>query len=406
VKRGSERRHKRAKQNRATANAASLVTTPRRRARRQLVSPATDDKLAEMSETEWTERMRENFERLTAIKPRRMAAVVVTMRDDGVSILEWVAHYRALGFNGIFVYSNDNRDGSEALLAKLAQLGIITFIENRTSGSVSPQQKAFAHSIHKLAELRDFEWVFYSDSDEFLCFAPRYKSSVVTVLQEVAARFSDRPPTAIVYHWKHFVSGNVYARTPGLLLGRFQHGESNSLFKSIVRLSNVTSMRLLHFPEVRTPGFFVDSNLRLLAQTASIDKVWRIGMRTPRYAGGHIRHYWNKSFQEFAIKKLRGDALTLEANNYRREFDLFFDWNSSEREQNFDPPDESLLGAVERELACLRALPGVQETEQHIQDNFLDLLRPLGGDRALRKMYEGMLRRRSSKKSRVRLKKN
>jgi len=395
------RRKTHAKQNRVAIDPGSTVIAPPEKVRHHLVSPVADDALVGMSEAEWTEEMRENFARLTAIQPSRKAAVVVTMRDDGVSILEWIAHYRALGFAGIFVYSNDNRDGSDALLSKLARHGVITFIENRTSGGVSPQRKAFAHSLHFLPELRDFEWVFYSDSDEFLCLAPRYGNHVSAVLEDVSTQFADRLPAAICYHWKWFVSGDIYARTPGLLLTRFQHAESHHAFKSIVLLRDVMSMHLLHFPEVREPGFLVDSDLQPLAETASIDEVWQKGMQSPRYAGGHIRHYWNKSFQEFAIKKYRGDALTLEDNDYRREFDLFFDWNKPEKKQNFDPPDRSLLDAVERELAGLRALPGVQEMERHFEDNFLDLLAPLGGDGALRSMYEKMLRRQSAKRKRL-----
>ena len=52
------------------------------------------------------------------------------MRDEGLVILEWVAHYRALGFDTIVVYTNDNTDGSDDLL-----VGSVRRQSGSTSGS-------------------------------------------------------------------------------------------------------------------------------------------------------------------------------------------------------------------------------------------------------------------------------
>jgi hypothetical protein len=56
---------------------------------------------------------------LGRIVPGRRVAVVGTMRDDGIYTLEWIAHYRALGFEHLVIYTNDNADGSEVLLRHL-----------------------------------------------------------------------------------------------------------------------------------------------------------------------------------------------------------------------------------------------------------------------------------------------
>ena len=40
---------------------------------------------------------------LRTIKPTRRAAVVTMVRDEGLALLEFVAHYRALGFEAIYV---------------------------------------------------------------------------------------------------------------------------------------------------------------------------------------------------------------------------------------------------------------------------------------------------------------
>ena len=64
--------------------------------------------------------------------PRKRAAVVTSIRNEGVALLEWVAHYRVLGFDTIFIYTNDNTDGSIALLERLAEHGIIRLRWNET----------------------------------------------------------------------------------------------------------------------------------------------------------------------------------------------------------------------------------------------------------------------------------
>ncbi len=94
------------------------------------------------------------------------------MRNEGIYLVEWIAHCRAIGFERIFLYTNDNTDGSSGLLQLLHRQGVIRLIENRFVPGLHPQIKAFEHSLHFLHELRDYEWVAYLDADEFLIRTP------------------------------------------------------------------------------------------------------------------------------------------------------------------------------------------------------------------------------------------
>lgn len=352
------------------------------------ISPREDEARLEHHEFAlWSEDVRKGFLSALEIKPSRKVAVVVAMRDDGVSILEWVAHYRALGFDGIFVYSNDNADGSDDLLRLLADAGVLTFIESHTTGRFSPQRKAFEHSIRLLPELRDFEWVFYADSDEFLDLE-QHGQSVIRMLDALAARFPTSAPSAVCYRWKWFVSGGAFARGPGILLTRFQHGNPHRVFKSIVRLRDVVSMCRLHFPDTREPGFFVDANFEPIPESRNVDDTWNYVNAPIRNEGGYIRHYWNKSFEEFVIKKRRGDALGMAENPYQRDFHLFFDWNGPETPDNKDTPSDFLVHAVKREIARLNQIPGVYELDQRLQNGFAGLIETAGGSAALRAIYD------------------
>ncbi len=177
-------------------------------------------------------------------------------------------------------------DGSDDLLRLLADAGVLTFIENDTTGRFSPQRKAFEHSIRLLPELRDFEWVFYADSDEFLDLE-QHGQSVVRMLDALAARFPTNAPSAVCYRWKWFVSGNAFARGPGILLTKFQHGNPHRVFKSIVRLRDVVSMCRLHFPDTREPGFFVDANFEPIPESRNVDEMWNYVNTPIRNEGGY-----------------------------------------------------------------------------------------------------------------------
>ena len=362
------------------------------RPRRTLVSPRDDEKLLHVGPADWTNLMLLNHVLLSWVRPRRRAAVVVTMRDDGVSLLEWVAHYQAVGFDSIYIYSNDNLDGSPALFELLSASGAITFIDNQVTGTHSPQRKAFEHAVHLLPELRDHEYVFFADSDEFLVLPAAFDHRIGAVLDAVASRYPDRLPAAVCYQWKWFVSGDTFKRADTPLLRTFKHSRPHGLIKSVVRIRDVLSMRVLHFPEVAPPAFFVDSNLEVIPQSveASPKAMWEY--RTPCYGGGQINHYWNKSFEEFAVKKRRGDAITATENPYSRDFKQFFDWNGAETEANRDPPPASLLARVDAAYHALRAIPGVAEADRRIRDGFPNLLAPFGWSRGLRDIYEGYYR--------------
>lgn len=356
-----------------------------------LISPEADDSLIDApTPDKWSAEETKEFLRLREIEPTKRSAVVVTMRDDGISILEWVAHYLALGFEGIFIYSNDNADQSDQLLRLLAEHGTITYIENRTTGKVSPQRKAFEHSIRRLPALRQFNWVFYADSDEFLEL-PMHGHRIDAAIAELEQRFPEKRPSAVLYYWKWFVSGYLYERSAVPLISRFSFARPHGLFKSLVKLHDVASMQRLHFPDLWEANFMVDARFEPLPNSETPEKIWEL-VNAPQYYGhGQIRHYWCKSFQEFAVKKRRGDMLSMSANAYSRGFEQFFEWNDAEDSALYEPIDPLFLHAVQRELANLRALPGVSELEQQIVLNFPKLLDSFGGDAGLREIYNANL---------------
>ena len=309
-----------------------------------------------------------NLLMLRRIRPRKAAAVVGTMRDDGIYVLEWIAHYKELGFERVIIYTNDNADGSEHLLRLLAEHGEITLIESETDGLVRPEVKAFEHAIHLLHDLWQFEWVLFVDSDELLMPAPCYQYSILRILERLRQEYPSRLPSAVLYQWLWFISGMAYSREPGLLMERFQHARPHWLTKTLVRLPDLLSMVLQHRPVLRPGCFAVDCALQPFDLAKTFER------REPCYTGGYLAHYWTKSFEEFSLKKARGEMLSVANYEYKRDFSLFFAWNGRETPSTLQSVDLDFLRRVKDRIALLRKLEGVAEAERDINHKFHQLL--------------------------------
>jgi hypothetical protein len=333
-----------------------------------VISPMFDAFGDRFEISSWGVAMVLNFVMMQQIRAKRRAAAVVCMRDDGLTLLEWIAHYRTLGFDHIFVFSNNNRDKSEVLLSALAGLKEITYLEQQTDLVVSPQMRAFEYSIHFMASLRDFEWVIYLDSDEFLILDNQDQHSVHALLDRVSKSENSKCADAILFQWRWYVSASRFAWEPDLLLRRFTHARTSEYSKTMVRLAAVTSMRQVHFAETKAPA--ISLNADLTPVTAG-----QPPLNDLRPAHAVLNHYWCKSFQEFIIKQQRGMSVTGETRrSFHRDETLFFLWNGPETQYNKVEPPTDLLFLVEAELKRLRALPDLARLEQKCRERFFEII--------------------------------
>ncbi|CAH2603409.1 Glycosyltransferase family 2 protein [Rhodovastum atsumiense] len=320
-----------------------------------------------------------NFVVLVSLQCTKHAAVVTSIRNEGLSILEWIAHYQAIGFEGIYIYANSNTDESSTLLKNLAHHGIIHYIENENGKNVSPQRKAFEHSIHFLHDIRKYEWVCYLDADEFLIPRCEPELTIQKLTEHVEHKLGSDRPIAILYNWKWFGSENAFERTDGLLLERFVYSKHNKHVKTLSKLWSIISMWPIHFP-IFLPGVSVyNSSL----QEIPIPMV----EIEPTYGTGQINHYWNKSFCEFVIKKFRGRG-ALAMDGEQRPFETFFQWGNNYEKGNYDPPIERILTATRVTYSKLLQLEGVADALYRVEEVTKAELEKIDKQFNLRAVYE------------------
>ncbi len=92
---------------------------------------------------------------------------VMTVRNEGSFLLEWLAHHRACGFTDFLIFSNDCTDGTDLMLDRLADMGWLTHVRNDGPHEEGPQWAALkAADRHPLVRAAD--WVLFCDVDEFV----------------------------------------------------------------------------------------------------------------------------------------------------------------------------------------------------------------------------------------------
>jgi Glycosyl transferase family 2 len=321
---------------------------------------------------------------LRRIAPTKSVAAVVTMRDEGLYLLEWIAFNRVIGLTDIFVYANDNIDGSDELLELLAAAGVIKLFRSSISRGTNPQRKAYQHAIHLLRELRNYKWALFLDADEFLVPDQRYDYRLDNLIRHVEDSFGENLPGAVVFPWDWRLSDRKFAKSDGLLFERYPHSISHFVVKSLTRLSAALGMCEVHIPTLTNGVMLVDSSL-LPVET---DFAW--GTELKSRAGGAVAHFWGKSFEEFAIKKRRGELLSLDENPLLRDFSQFFEWTADHCAETFRPAPSFLIDRTYRALEELEALPGVESAVKRIGLKFEELSRKIQMDINLRKIFEEM----------------
>ncbi len=304
----------------------------------------------------------------TKVEPRRKLAVLATARNEGVYFLQWIAHYRALGVEHFFLYSNDNNDGSDALLSALAEAGEITWISNSFAPRVDGQLKAYSHCLSFAPHILDYRWTLIVDLDEFMVIdTEQYRS-----LPDLLDRRESGGATVVAFSWLMFTMGNNLAWSRRPLLERCTQRESadNTAIKSAFRTrSFITSYPHDPIPAPGVPAVYQNA--------AGEPHHWEgrdtpPSNGTPLYTHAWVNHYYFKSIDEFLWKSSRnrgGFEINQELQFKPDTLKVFARWNESISAAGETRALRHLPG-LESEMRRLLALPGVSAAQDAVENKF------------------------------------
>jgi hypothetical protein len=247
------------------------------------------------------------------VRSSRLSCVLATACNEGLYLLEWLAHHRAMGFEGFFIYSNGNTDGSDDLLLALAKAGEINWVKNIVGQGCRPQWKAYGHALQIDPRILDFEWTLVIDLDEYFSLNSEFFADIKEYLD-----WCERSPVDVLgFNWfvigsngeTHWRDAPLRRRFPARISAPDAGGYASPLLKSMFRTRKFLTSMPHHPVEFRGENISMRaSSMRPLnfdpaeGQGKSITPDWRLAW---------ISHYFFKSNEEFVYKfsRARGDDL-------------------------------------------------------------------------------------------------
>jgi Glycosyl transferase family 2 len=261
---------------------------------------------------------------------------ILTVRNEGAFLIEWLAHHRACGFTDFLIFSNDCNDGTDTMLDRLAAMGWLTHVRNDGPHDEGPQWAALkAADKHPL--VTSAAWVLFFDIDEFV--------NIHVGNRTIPALLAALPDAdAIPLTWRMFGNAGVvqYADTP--LTETFTHAAPAILhwpwrammFKTLFRNDGAYTKLGVHRPrspdKARTP-IWRDGAGRNLPAAFQTQRIFS-DLGQDNYTLAQLNHYALGAMESYVVKCDRGRA-----NRDASTFDMGY-WV----ERNFsDASDRTIL---------------------------------------------------------------
>lgn len=266
--------------------------------------------------------------------PKHRYTILSMMKDEGHSLLEWVAYHHLLGFDNICVYTNDCTDGTDRMLIRLQDMGLVQHFRNEVPEGKKPQPHAL-RLAEKNTEVTDSEWIVTMDADEFV----NIKLGDGTVQDLV-----DALPTGtegIVMTWRFYGSNDLMEWNPGLVTESYTRHAPLSFrkgwgVKTMVR--PYEDMKFgIHRPSIKHKATRDGQVEKLLARkwvngggrpmTESFKTGgWRSTGPTVSYDFVEMNHYAVKSYEAYLLRRLRGNVNN-KPDKYNTSYFSLFDRN-------------------------------------------------------------------------------
>ncbi|WP_298905575.1 glycosyltransferase family 2 protein [uncultured Aliiroseovarius sp.] len=238
------------------------------------------------------------------------------MRNEAQFILEWVAYHRMIGINDPIVFSNACTDGTDLMLERLDEMGLIRHLPNPTMMT--------GGRMHIIAALRYLntgnrlarsDWVVSMDVDEFIN---------IKVGNGHLEDLFDAVPDAnlISLSQQNFGHGGKFDYVDDLQISQFEYGWD--LERSYTRNLNRRGTKTLTHQSSRptswgnhSPVFAADQLEYLRPVNGSGEDISHVNMTntvkaliTPNYGFGlvQLNHYAVRSIDSYLLKVARGSS--------------------------------------------------------------------------------------------------
>ena len=241
------------------------------------------------------------------------ATAVLTVRNEGAFLIEWLAHHKGIGFTDVLVLSNDCDDGTGAMLDRLAAMGEIAHVENPAPHEGGVQFAAMKRADgHPLVTCAD--WLMTLDIDEFV--------NIHAGDHSLAALAAALPGAdAIALTWRLFGNCGVIGFEDRPVTETFTRAAPEVMpwpwrafmFKTLYRNSGAYRKLGVHRPRSPVAGKvdamrWVDGEGRDLPPRFRKQGIFSPFGR-PNYRLAQVNHYALGAMESYIVKRDRGRAV-------------------------------------------------------------------------------------------------
>ena len=226
----------------------------------------------------------------------------VIAKNENLYAREFVEHYKKIGYNNIFIYDNNEKNGEhfEEVINDYIQNGFVKIINYRKINWASPQHFAYQDCYMKNNKL--YNWLSFYDMDEFLELNKKYKT-----IQD-------------------FLQDKIFDNCQNIKINRIEIINRNILYYENKSLAErIKPFKDNYSPDIRikstyrgniTVNYWKKScnphtsslNITSCSSSGKITKFNSPYVIPPVLENAKLNHYYYKSFEEYCLKNKRGQA--------------------------------------------------------------------------------------------------
>ncbi|WP_371171464.1 glycosyltransferase family 2 protein [Aliiroseovarius sp. 2305UL8-7] len=277
---------------------------------------------------------------------------VTCVKNEGAFLLEWLAHHRAIGFTDFVVLSNDCDDGTDLMLDRLGQMGVLSHIRNEGPYDQGGVQWTGFKIADKHPAVRDADWLMTLDVDEFV--------NIHTGDHTLAALIAALPDAdAVTLTWRLFGNAGIASYADQPVTEQFVHAAPEVMawpwrafmFKTLFRNRGAYKKLGVHRPRAPVDGKadqarWFDGHGRELPAHFQRGQIFSPFNR-PNYGLAQLNHYPLGAMESFILKCDRGRV-----NRSEQPIGMDYwcerNWNAIE--------DRSILNTIDIRNAALHQL--------------------------------------------------
>lgn len=235
------------------------------------------------------------------VYPHYLTATCI-IKDEAEYMPEWLEYHLLVGVEKFYIYDNGSADNIKDILKPYIDAGIVEYVY---WPGLAMQMPAYKDCVYK--HQNDTFWLAVIDVDEFIVPAAGLVSDMLQKFEDYAA---------VVLQWLVYGDDGQTKKLPGLVIERFKaHSPFNiqtEMCKTIINPRRVEPTGI-HIPSPKSV-FLIVNTKREAIQLRS-----RASLYNGSYENMHINHYIFKSYEEFLIKKSKGDALSTKTARFNKD---------------------------------------------------------------------------------------